>query len=85
MSDRFNSQCVKMVIDSRAASTDTDALLVMLQSACASVLEDSVYRLVGMKVSSAGYSAIIITIQVASEEEQQINFLNIVFVWCATM
>lgn len=59
-----------MIIDSRATSTDMDALLVMSQSACASVLEDSVHRLVGMKVSSAGYS-VTITIHVASEEEQQ--------------
>lgn len=60
-----------MIIDSRATSTDTDALLVMLQSACASVLDsDSVYGLVGIKVSSAGHSVIIIKIHVASEEEQ---------------
>lgn len=60
-----------MIIDSRSTSTDMDALLVMLQSACASVLEDSLCSLVGIKVSSAGYSVIIITIHVASEEEQQ--------------
>lgn len=55
-----------MIIDSRSTSTDMDASLVMSQSACASVLEDSVYGLVGIKVSSAGYS-VIITIHVAPE------------------
>lgn len=53
-----------MIIDGRATSTDMDAWLVMSQSACASVPEDSVNGLVGIKVSSAGYCC-------SSEEEQQ--------------
>lgn len=63
-------QSAEMIEDTPATSTDMDALLVRLQSACTSVFEESTYRLVGLKLSSVGYS-IIVTIHVASEDEQQ--------------
>lgn len=53
-----------------ATSTDMEAVLFRLQSACTSVLEESAYRLVCLKVSSVGHS-VVVTIHVASEEEPQ--------------
>lgn len=63
-----STQSAERIQDTTATPTDMDALLVRLQSACTSVFEDSAYRLVGLKVSSEGYT-ITVTIHVASKEE----------------
>lgn len=68
--DTESTQSAEMIVDTSVTTTDMEAFLVRLQSACTSTVEESAFRLEGLKMSSVGYS-ITVTIDVTPKEEQQ--------------
>ncbi|XP_071333429.1 breast carcinoma-amplified sequence 1 isoform X1 [Trachinotus anak] len=66
----MDSQSAEISENTSVTSTDMEALLARLQSACTSVVEESVYSIGGLEISSLG-DTIIITIHVDPKTEQQ--------------
>ena len=64
-----STRSAEMTDDTTITSSDMETLLARLQSACASIVEESAYRLDGLNMSFLGCS-ITVTIKVAPKEER---------------